>query len=73
VASRLKSDALVAAAADAAAKQYAEKVTMPVFGVAFDAYFGGETGASQFAPLYEVFRTREEIQEQPGTALVDPQ
>jgi hypothetical protein len=27
---------------------------------------------SQFAPLYEVFRTRDEIEEQPGNALVDP-
>lgn len=63
----------MAAAADAVAKQYAEKITMPVFGVAFDAYFDGETGASQLGPLYEVFRTRAEIQEQPGIALVDPQ
>jgi len=62
----------VAAAADAVAKQYADMITMPVFGVVFDAYFDGGAGASQFAPLYEVIRTREEIEERSGNALEDP-
>jgi hypothetical protein len=43
-----------------------------VFGVVFDAYFDGGAAASQLAPLYQVCRTREEIHEQPGNALVDP-
>ena len=62
----------MAAAADAVAKQYADMITMPVFGVVFDAYFDGGAGASQFAPLYEVIRTREEIEERSGNALEDP-
>jgi hypothetical protein len=37
VASRADGEALVAAAADAVAKQYADMITMPVFGVVFDA------------------------------------
>ena len=62
----------MAAAADAVAKQYASLITLPVFGVVFDAYFDGGAGASQFAPLYEVVRTRDEIEERSGNALQDP-
>ena len=60
------------AAASAVAEQYAEMIPTPAFGVVFDAYFDGGAGASQFTPLYEVFRTRQEIEDQPGNALLDP-
>jgi hypothetical protein len=65
-------EALVQAAAGAVAEQYVAVVPTPSFGLVFDAYFSGGAGASEFAPLYEVFRTEDEIHQQPGNALLDP-
>jgi len=64
--------ALVEAAAEAVAKEYAEMLTMPAVGVVLDAYFDGGAGASQFAPIYQVFRTQEELDEDAGNALETP-
>src|SRR3954466_6565977 len=71
-ANRANGEALVRAAASATADQYAAIIPLPAFGVVFDAYFSGGAGASEFAPLYEVFRTPEEIDRQTGNALLDP-
>ena len=69
---RAEREALVEAAASAVAEQYAEIIPVPSFGMVFEGYFTGGAGASEFAPLYEVFRTREEIDQQSGNALIDP-
>jgi hypothetical protein len=64
--------ALVQAAASAVADQFVEIIPLPAFGMVFDAYFTGGAGASEFAPLYEIFATAEEIELQSGNALIDP-
>jgi hypothetical protein len=64
--------ALVEAAADAVAEQYAEMIAMPAVGIVLDAYFDGGAGASQFAPLGQVFGTQEELEEDAGNALEVP-
>jgi hypothetical protein len=69
---RVSRENLVHAAASALASQYAEIIELPAFGLVFDAYFSGGAGAAEFAPLYEVFRTREEIDVQTGNRLLDP-
>lgn len=72
MASSSKRVTLVREAAGATAAQYAEIIPLPAYGMVFDAYFSGGAGAREFAPLYEVFRTREEIEQQTGNALIDP-
>ena len=65
-------ETLVNAAAIAVADHYVEVIPLPAFGMVFDAYFSGGAGASEFAPLYEVFRSDEEIEQQAGNALIEP-
>src|SRR3954453_3390664 len=72
MASNSKGVTLVQEAASAPAAQYDEIIPLPAYGMVFDAYFSGGAGAREFAPLYEVFRTREEIDRQTGNALIDP-
>jgi hypothetical protein len=69
---RAKLESLVDAAANAVADQYVEVVSLPAFGMVFDAYFSGGAGASEFVPLYEIFRSPEEIEQRTGNALIDP-
>ena len=57
---RVIRETLVQAAASAAAQRYAEIIPLPAYGMVFDAYFSGGAGAREFAPLYEVFRTRDD-------------